>query len=391
MEVAEFGVNLFDRSVVADPFPVYEQIRAKGPVVWNDIVGAWMATGYDDCLEMLIDYGKRFGQMNDDPDVLPWFEGRNMIQVDAPEHTRLRRCLAPFFTRQAVARWEGRVAESVDQVLLPLVEKGSFDIINDFTTIPTVIVAQMMGIPPEHYDDFQRWSSTIVSNLSYGHEDPDLFHMMRDIGREANDYLFTEIERHRREQPDDLITAMLNMPDMDEAEIRSTALLLVLAGYDTTAKLMANSLVALEQAAAMRAALVEDPALIPAAIEEVLRWTGVSHLNPRRVLQDTMFGGAQLSAGDTMYVLQGAAGRDPVRWPDPHRFDIRREQKSHLGFGFGPHLCIGAPLARLETKIALERLLSLAPEYELRDIDYGNGLIVRGPERGFVDVVGPNL
>jgi cytochrome P450 len=246
----------------------------------------------------------------------------------------------------------------------------------------------MMGIPDDHYDDFQRWSSTIVSNLSYGHEDPDRARLMRDTGREANEYLFTEIERHRRDRPDDLITAMLDMPDMDDAEIRSTALLLVLAGYDTTAKLMADSLVALDQHPATRAALVEDSGLIPAAIEEVLRWMGVSHLNPRRVLQDTVFRGVQLSAGDTVYVLQGAAGRDPVRWPDPHRFDIGREQKSHLGFGFGPHLCIGAPLARLETKIALERLLSLAPEYQLREIDYGIGFIVRGPERGFVDVVG---
>ncbi len=386
MKFAELEVNIFDRSVVADPFPVYEEIRATGPVVWNGLVGAWMATGYDECQEILVDYGKRFGQMNDDSDVLPWFEGRNMIQVDGAEHARLRRALSPFFTRQATARWEERVAAAVDQVLTPLVEKGSFDIINEFTTIPTVIVAQMMGIPRDHYDDFQRWSSTIVSNLSYGHEDPDIRKFLTNTGREANDYLFTEIERHRREQPDDLITAMLNMPDMEEAEIRSTALLLVLAGYDTTAKLMGNTLVALDQHPTMRAALVEEPALIPTAIEEVLRWVGVSHLNPRRVLQDTSFAGAELSAGDSIYVLQGAAGRDPVRWPDPDRFDIRREQKSHLGFGFGPHLCLGAPLARLETKIALERLLALAPHYQVRDVDYGVGLIVRGPERGFVDV-----
>lgn len=383
---ARYDVNLFDPAVVADPYPAYEEIRRLSRVVRNEALGIWMVPGYDDGMEILTDSGDRFREMNT-PELTPWFEGSNMIAVDGPEHTRLRRCLSPFFTRQAVARWSRRVEEVVDQLLLPLVrDNATFDIVSDFTMIPTVIVAEMLGVPEQHYEDFRRWSHTIVANLSYGHEDETTGALIKEIGVEANDYLSEEIERHRRERPDDLMTAMIEMADMSAAEIRSTALLLVLAGYDTTAKLLANSLVVLADHPAQRASIAEDPRLLPAAIEEVIRWAGVTHINPREVAQDTVLGATDLKAGDILYVLHAAANRDPSRWPRPLEFDPGREVKAHLGFGFGAHLCLGAPLARLEAKIALGRLLALAPDYQVRDIDYGTGALVRGPEHGFVKV-----
>jgi cytochrome P450 len=383
--VPQFDVNLVDRDLVADPYPVYEQIRAAGPVVRNEIMRAWMVVGFDAAMEVLTDTGQRFCQMNN-AELTPWFEGPNMIMVDGDEHTRLRRCLAPRFTRQATATWEQRVGEVVDELLAPLVEKGSFDIISDFTMIPTIIVAEMMGVPKDRYEDWRRWSHTIVSNLSYGHEDPEVGAMLRGVGDEANSYLADEIERHRRELPDDLVTAMVQMSEMSREEIASTALLLVLAGYDTTAKLLSNSLVVLDQHRDARAEIIADMSLLPGAIEEILRWAGVTHLNPREVLHDISLGGVELAAGDSLYILHSAANRDPGRWDDPLRFDIHREPKAHLGFGFGAHLCLGAPLARLEAKAALERLLTLAPDYAVRDVDYGAAILVRGPEHGWVDV-----
>jgi hypothetical protein len=184
---------------------------------------------------------------------------------------------------------------------------------------------------------------------------------------------------------------MVNMPDWSEAEIRSSAVNLLLAGYDTTAKLMGECLVALERYSDQRRLVAENLALVPNAIEEVLRCHGATHGIVREVVRHTMLGGAELQAGDRLYLLLIAANRDPSRWPDPQRFDVRREFKlhlgqPHLGFGLGPHICIGAPLARLETKVALETLLRLAPEYSLRDIDYGNTFFVRGPEGGVINV-----
>jgi cytochrome P450 len=389
MDAPRFDVNLFDPAVIADPFPVYEQIRATGRVVWNDAIGVWMVPGFDDCSEVLVDSGDRFGELNSDPELVFWFPAPNMIQVDGREHTRLRGCLAPLFTRQATARWERRVGEVVDELLTPLVEgREDFDLIADFTMIPTVIVAEMLGVPKDRHEDFRRWSHDIVSNLAFGNESTEARAALKRAGDETNAYLVQEIERHRREHPDDLLTAMLQMSDaMNDDEIRSAAILLLLAGYDTTAKLMSNCLVVLEQHPDQRRLVAQDPSLVPAAVEEVLRWAGVAQMTPRRVQRDTVLAEVPLSAGDRLYTLHGAANRDPARWPDPQGFDVRREQKAHHGFGFGPHLCLGAPLARLETKVAVERLLRLAPEYRLRGVEMGASMFARGPDRGYLDVM----
>ena len=165
-------INFFDRAVIDDPLPVYEQVRQAGRVVWNETLGAWMLTGFKDCSKVLTDDGRRFAMMNGDPELIFWFEATNMMQVDGTEHLRLRRCLVPLFTRQSIAKWERRVGEVVDELLTPLAEgSDELDIIAEFTMIPTVIVAEMLGVPREHHGDFRRWSHQITSNLAYGHED----------------------------------------------------------------------------------------------------------------------------------------------------------------------------------------------------------------------------
>jgi hypothetical protein len=254
-----------------------------------------------------------------------------------------------------------------------------------------VIVAEMLGVPEERHEDFRRWSHAIISNLAFGHESPEARRVMDQAIAELNDYLNEEIEKHRRGQPDDLLTVMVNMPDWSEAEIRSSALNLLVAGYDTTAKLMGECLVALERHPDQRRLVAENPALVPNAIEEVLRCYGTAHRIVRLAVHDTTLGGAKLQARDILYLLLTAGNRDPSRWPDPERFDVRRKFKPHLGqphlgFGIGPHICIGAPLARLETRAALETLLRLAPEYRLRGLDYGKAFGAYGPERGIIDV-----
>jgi cytochrome P450 len=173
---------------------------------------------------------------------------------------------------------------------------------------------------------------------------------------------------------------------MSDGEIRSTGILLLVAGYDTTAKTMSSALVALEQNAEQRALVADDPALVPAAIEECMRWLGPVQWGPRRVEQDTELAGAELAAGDHIYTFTAAANRDPRRWEHADELDVMREPKAHLAFGYGPHLCLGAPLARLEVRVALEQLLRLAPEYRLEDVDFGNSAFIRGPERGRIAV-----
>jgi cytochrome P450 len=388
--IPQVDVDFSDPALVEDPFPFYEQVRAAGRVVWNGTVGAWMIAGHDDCNEVLTETsGQRFVTVGSrHPEVTFWFEAPNMIIADGKEHRRLRSGLAKYFTPAAIARnWERRVREVVDELLTPLVEgQASFDLIADFTKIPVVIVAEMLGVPEERHEDFRNWSNIIISNLRFGHENPEERRVMDQAIADVNAYIDVEIERHRREELDDVMTIMVNMPDWSEAEIRSSAINLLLAGYDTTARLMGAALVALEQHPDQRRLLAENPELIPNGIEEILRWVGSTQAIVRLVARDTELAGTELTEGQILYLLLIAANHDPSRWADPHVFDVRRPYQTNFGFGGGPHICIGAHLARLETQVAVEALLRLAPEYHLRDIDYGDAFFARGPEKGIVDV-----
>jgi cytochrome P450 len=387
---ARLDVDFSDPAVINDPFSVYEEIRAAGRVVWNGLLPGWMITGYDDVVEVFSDPGgSRFAILG--AEVFFWFDAPTMITIDGPEHHRLRRPLARYFTTAEVTRkWEPRVREVVDDLLSPLAERSeSFDLA-DFTKIP-VIVAEMFGVPPEHHEDFRRSSNAVVSNIAFGHENPEARREMEEAVVELKQYLAEEIERHRRQPRDDVLGIMLDIPGWTDEEIWSTAILLLLAGYDTTAKLMSNALWALEQHPDQRRMLVEEPALIPNAIEEVLRWVGSTQATVRRVTRDTVLAGTQLGADDIVYTMLIAANRDPSRWSDPQRFDVRRPYKPNLGFATGPHICLGAPLARLETKVAVEALLRIAPEYHLRDLDYGNAFFARGAEHGLIEARAPAL
>ena len=247
----------------------------------------------------------------------------------------------------------------------------------------------MLGVPSSRHDDFMRWSSTISGGLAYGHEDAAARTRLKQASAELNTYLGEEIERHRRELPDDLFTTILRAADagsMTDDEVRSTAVLLMAAGYDTTAKLLSNALVAFELNPGQRDLLLERPELVPNAIEEVLRWTGVTQAIPRAAVVDTELAGTPVAAGEAVYAMVAAAGRDPQRWDQPERFDVTRERKTNYGFGYGPHLCLGLHLARLEAKVAIERLLRVAGKFRLRDLEYGSSFFVRGPERGVLDI-----
>jgi cytochrome P450 len=242
-------INFFDRPAIENPWPLYEQVRATGRVVWNEIIHGWMVTGFDDCSQVLTDDGEQFSAIPSDPQVLPWFEAPTMISTDGADHVRLRKCLAPMFTRRAMAAWERRVEAVVEQLLAPLAAGDTtYDLIADFTMVPTIIVAEMLGVPEERHGDFRRWSNTIVSNLAWGHEDEQARSAMLTAATELNAYLREEIERHRAEQPDDLFTAMIRSSAqtgaMSDDEVRAAAVLLLAAGYDTTAKLLSNALVA---------------------------------------------------------------------------------------------------------------------------------------------------
>lgn len=387
MTQPRLDVDVFAPSVLADPFPVYRELAEVGPVVWNEVVHGWMVVGFDDCATVLTDDGARFGAVPADPAVLPWFEAPSMISLDGVDHTRLRGALAPMFSRRQIARWEQRVEAVVDDILVPTLGTGAPLPLHELTMVPTIVVAEMLGVPAEHHQDFRRWSTVIANHLAWGHESEDDRRLLLQASHELNAYLRDEIARHRRQRPDDLFTAMIDAAGggaMDDDELRAAAVLLMVAGYETTAKLLGNVLVTLQEHPDQRRVVAKDPRLVPPAIEEVLRWRGTVQAIPRVVVAEGTLAGVELAAGQLVYALVGAAGRDPRRWEDPDRFDVRREPRSHFGFGWGPHLCLGAPLARLEAKVAIERVLAHSPSYELDAVTLGPSFFIRGPEAGWL-------
>jgi cytochrome P450 len=390
MTRAQLDIDFYSQEAVLNPFPLYEQARAAGRVVWNDALPGWMVTSYEDCQTVLTDNGTKYGEFGFNPEMFPWFEAPNMISVDGEVHQRLRRCLSPLFTRSAIAKWEDRVNAVVDELLAPIAAgASSFDLIADFTMVPTIIVAAMLGVPESRHDDFRSWSNTIVSGLSFGHETEETRAVLRVASAELNAYLAEEIERHKVERPDDLLTALVEICEagtISEDEVRSTAVLLLTAGYDTTAKVLSNTLVAFEMNPEQRRMVAADPSLVPDAIEEVLRWRGTVQCIPRLAYSDSVLAGTEIKTGEVIYAMIGAAGRDPERWDDPDTFDVTREVKTNFGFGYGPHLCLGAPLARLEAKVAIESMLRLAPEFKLSNLDFGPSFFVRGPESGTIEI-----
>jgi cytochrome P450 len=377
------GMNFFTPEAIADPYSMYREIQRRGFTFWSDEMNGWTIFGFEEASAILSDPAT----FPLDVPAVPWFVAPNLLTVEGDTHKRLRGVLAPYFTRSAVARWEVRVREIVRELLQPLEHgSGSYDLIEDFTKIPTVIVLDMLGVASEKYEDYRRWSHEIISNVNFAAESEAAQQVMLRASEEVKEEVSRELERHRRDRPDDLITAMIEASGaeaMSDDEVHSAVVLLVLAGYDTTAKTMASALIALQRNPDQRELLLAHPEKIPAAIEESLRWCSAGqYVLPRKAAKDVELGGRSIRAGDTVFAFIAAANRDPTRWDEPDRYDIDREAKAHLGFGFGTHLCLGASLARLETTVALEELLRIAPHYRLSDIDYGSSFFVRGPEAG---------
>lgn len=386
-------INFFDPKVNADPFPYYEQIRAAGRVVYNDAMHSWMVPGYDDAVAMKADIDHFSSRCNLNDEVAMWFEGvRSMIAVDPPEHARLRGPLTDAFSKRSVSRWEPRIIEVVDELVDGLLmADGPVNIVDAFAApLPTTVVAELLGVPKDREPDFQRWSNLVVANLTYGTspDEPQEHLQFEEGAREMQDFLREMVEERRRRPSDDVfgyLVANAETLDLSDDDIRATAVLLLLAGYDTTATLLANAVVALAQHPDQRRLLVSQPDLVPGGIEEIMRCFGVTQIDPRLVAKDVDFAGAHLSEGELVFVLSGATGRDPSRWEDPARFDVTRPPKTHFAFGYGIHLCLGAHLARLESRIGISRLLRKIPDFDVVGVDYGSRFAVRGPlYAGFV-------
>ncbi|TXS18747.1 MULTISPECIES: cytochrome P450 family protein [Streptomyces] len=382
-------VDLRDaRDFSANPYPYYAKMRAEGPVHevrTDDLERIWMIVGYEEARAALAD--QRFSK--DWRTTEHWSVSgnpinANMLETDPPHHTRLRKLVAREFTPRRIEALRPRVEEITAGLLDAMVPAGRADLIDAFAfPLPMTVICELLGVPDIDRDSFRLLSNAIVTPESREKES-EAVHAM-------GAYLVELIEDKRRAPGDDLMSALIQAHHDDgdrlsPDELIGMAFLLLVAGHETTVNLISNGVRALLDHPGQLALLRDRPELIDGAVEEMLRYDGpVGTATFRFTREAVRIGQVVIPRGEAVLVALGSADRDPGRYPDPDTFDIRREAQGHLAFGHGIHFCLGAPLARMEGRIAiaalLERCPGLARDPEGGEPDWLPGLLLRGVRR----------
>ncbi len=376
-------MDLFSDDARRNPFPAYDQLRSIAPVFREPQSGLWMILDYEGVRRALGDHGafsSRYGP--------EW-----LIFTDPSRHTELKGLIAQAFTPRSIVALEPRIRELARSLLDQTIESGEMDLATDFAIpLPMTVIAEMLGIPVADHQRFKRWSDAIL-NMSY------TIVGSKEAGRaaneefmavtvEMNDYLTSLLDERRSTPKDDLLTR-LALAEVDgqrlaQQEILGFFQLLLLAGNETTTNLINNAILCLIEHPDELVRLRERIELLPSAIEEVLRYRSPLQWIGRVTRHDVHLHDQVIPGGTFVLAMIGAANRDPQYFRNPHRFDITRDPNPHLAFGHGVHFCLGAPLARLEAKIALGELLTRLQSIELatdKPWPPRSGLHVHGPSR----------
>src|SRR6266567_2482789 len=344
-----------------NPFPWYRSMREKQPVYYNPQYHYWQVFRYEDVQRVLSDYtsfSSVFGGGDQDHDPL----SSSLISMDPPRHRQLRNLVTQAFTPRSVAQLSERITTIVNQLLdqvaatattATTATTGHMDIIDDLAyPLPVIVIAEMLGIPQEDRERFKVWSDVVVG-ATYPEEG--------DTQAAMSKYFLDMIEQRSRERKDDLISALLDAQidgqHLDLRELLGFCILLLVAGNETTTNLLGNALLCFDEHPEVIEQLRAEPALIPGAIEEVLRYRSPVQYMYRRTVANTTIRDQEIRAGQMVLAWIGSANRDEAQFPNPDSFDIRRTPNRHIAFGHGIHFCLGAPLARLEAKIVLTMLL----------------------------------
>jgi cytochrome P450 len=377
-------LDLFADETRRDPYPRYDQLRSGSPVFHEPQSGLWMIFDYEGVKRVLSDpdtFSSRYGPA--------W-----LIFLDPPRHTKLRALITRAFTPRVVANLEPRIRELSSGLLDRSIERGEMDLAVDFAVpLPLLVIAEMLGIPPADHARFRRWGDAIL-NMSYtiaGTRTAEARAATEEFGKvtaEMHAYLTGVLEQRRAAPRDDLLTrlvaAEVDGERLTEGEILGFFQLLLLAGSETTTNLLTNALLCFVENPEQLARLRSAPDLLPSAIEEVLRYRSPLQWMYRVACRDVAVYGQVIPAGKLVLAMIGSANRDPRQFPDAGRFDLTRAPNPHLAFGHGPHFCLGAPLARLEARVALTEFLGRVKGFALAGgapWEPRPGLHVHGPSR----------
>ncbi|HSZ57061.1 MAG TPA: cytochrome P450 [Tepidisphaeraceae bacterium] len=376
-------LDLFSDDARRNPYPIYEQIRAVSSVLREPTTGIWMVFDYETVKRILTDW-ETFSSKYGPPG---W-----MIFLDPPRHTKLRALVAKAFTPRSVGNLELRITELVRGLLESVLERGEMDLAADFAVpLPMMVIAEMLGIPTSDRAQFKTWVDIMVAMSHAVLGTPEGGKINRDFldaTKEMAVYLARLLEARRRDPMDDLLTRLLaaevDGERLGDQEILGFFQLLLLAGSETTTNLINNAILCFIEHPGELARLRADLGLLPSAIEEVLRFRSPLQWFYRLTTRQVELHGQQIPDHTLVFAVVGSANRDPQQFPEPNRFDITRDPNPHIAFGHGGHFCLGAPLARLEARIALGELLSRTSGIELASSEPWEprkGQHVHGPTR----------
>ena len=383
--------NPFDPNFRKDPYKRYNALRESMPVLQTPL-GATLFSRYDDCVAILKDhhrFSSDFRHSRAFQDMLEQMQragteldptltdARPFIFLDPPEHTRLRGLVQKAFTPKVVESLSPRVEEIAQEILDKVVDRGEgrMDGVEDFAyPLPVRVICEMLGVPPEDNALFKNWSKILARSI-----DPDFFTIRNNrfdppeevvVARASFAVYFSNlIEERSNDLGDDLLSGLIlaehEGQKLTRAELISTAILLLVAGHETTVSLISKGILQLLRHPDQLEIFKSDPTIAKSAVEEILRFDPPVHLTGRVAVEDTELGGVTIEKGQSAIALIAGAHRDPEHFENPDVFDIRRGASNHIAFGFGIHHCLGAPLARLESRIALTTLFQRLPTLAL--------------------------
>jgi cytochrome P450 len=383
--------NVLSPELKANPYPAYSEMRRSAPICQVDPGGMWAVSRYDDVMYVLknpqLFSSDGFRQISNPP----WLGGNplaeSIICLDPPRHGQLRAIINRAFSSAALARLEPRVQALAEQVVAELPLEQPVDIVPLYALrIPASVLGLLMGLDPSLHLQLKQWADLVTAGVSTVRSDEDERQQVaRKAVAELKHYFSEMLEQRRREPGDDLVSGLLQARVDGEAltqdELLAFLFLLLVAGIESTMSLLSSSLMVLQERPELLARLRADRSLIPAFIEEVLRYEPPTHSLPRIITQDAELGGVRLPKGARLLILLASASRDEAHFPDAERFDMDRRGPQNLPFGHGIHFCLGAPLARMEGRLALEALLHRCGrlEHGPEPLTWYRSMTIRGP------------
>jgi cytochrome P450 len=376
---------------------MYRALLADNPISWQPLREMWVLARYEDVDYMLTQAKtsadrsrarNRFAEMmqkQQQENFGPFNRAPTMLTSDPPEHTRLRRLVSRAFTPRAVENLRPRIQQIVDELLDEAEKNGRMDLVMDLAyPLPVIVIAEMLGVPPEDRARFKKWSDAVVATLGGPFQPEEVLRGGRQAIEELAEYLDEIIAERRKEPRADLISGLLAAEEqgqvLSQDEIMTTSILLLVAGNETTTHLIDNGTLALLRNPDQLRSLQDDPSLMAPAVEELLRFAGPVQATGRVLMEDVTIDGNEMKEGQIAFLLLGAANRDPAKWADPDRLDLRRNPSDHVALGDGIHFCLGAPLARAEAQIAIGTLIRRFPKLrlEIEEPEWGGTFIIRG-------------